>query len=91
MDICSHLIDVDLFEPHVDTIIIEIDNGYCHFVDVYYENVPYFCSFCFYMGHVATSCYNSTCNQNELKDMDKDYKTVNNPGRPKNRKKYRPN
>ena len=64
----------------MDTIIIETDNGDRLFVDVYYENVPNFCSFCFYIGHVATSCHNSTRNQNEIKDMDKDNKTVNNPG-----------
>ena len=85
------MIDLDLFEPHVGTVIIETDYGDCHFVDVYYENVPNFCSFCFYIGHVATLCHNSTRNQNELKDMDKDNKTANNPGRPKIRKKYRPN
>ena len=52
------LIDIDLKNSLLDTIQLERGEEY-RFINLFYENLPDFCSTCSSIGHVVAHCFNN--------------------------------
>ncbi|XP_058741883.1 uncharacterized protein LOC131614291 [Vicia villosa] len=65
------LVDIDLLKELRDKILVE-RVGFAFFVDIEYEKLPDFCSFCKLMGHTIHTCKRKQSSEHQLKTKNTD-------------------